>query len=47
MIIVTEHNVMDNYYLKEINNRKFYCFIVLLIYSHYCIKKFIIEFKRI
>ncbi len=47
MITVTEYNVMNDCYLKEINNEKFYCFIVLFIYSHCCIKKFIIEFKKI
>ena len=47
MIIVTECNVMHDYYLKEINNKKFYCFIVLITYSHCCIKKFIVEFKNI
>ncbi len=47
MIIVTKHDIMNDCYLKEINNKKFYHFIVLLTYSHCDIKKFIVEFKKI
>ncbi len=47
IIIVTQCNVMNNYYFKETNNKKFYYFIVLCTYSHCCIEKFIVEFKRI
>jgi len=47
IIIVIKYNVINDYYLKEINNKKFYHFILLLTYSHCNIKKFIVEFKRI
>ena len=47
IITVTECNVINDCYLKEINNKKFYHFIVLLTYSHCDIKKFIVEFKKI